>query len=218
MINGLAGFKRYYEGKIADEVYTQLGQTDFAAEIAKIRSSKPGAVFFFLPGGMGINFTKQYVQAGLADAIPLFGPAFSFDNTLVNAVGDAALGVINSAQWSPDLDNAANKRFVADYTKTYKRAPTLYAAQGYDAAQLIGSALEATGGDLSDADAFRSALKAAKFDSVRGAFRFGNNHHPIQDIYVREVVKGDDGKLTNKVVAKVFDDHQDAYAKECQLQ
>lgn len=213
----LAGFKRYYKGKIAAEVYTQLNQTDFAAEIANIRAAKPGAVFFFLPGGMGINFTKQYAQAGLSESIPLFGPAFSFDNTLVNAVGDAALGIMNSAQWSADLDNAANKRFVADYTKKYGQAPTLYAAQGYDTAQLIGSALAATKGDLSKQDEFRAALKAAKFDSVRGNFRFGNNHHPIQDIYVRKVVRGDDGKLTNAVVAKVFDDHQDAYAAECSL-
>ncbi len=213
----LAGFKRYYKGKVAAEVYTQLNQTDFAAEIANIRAAKPGAVFFFLPGGMGINFTKQYAQAGLSESIPLFGPAFSFDNTLVNAVGEAALGIMNSAQWSADLDNAANKRFVADYTKKYGQAPTLYAAQGYDTAQLIGSALAATKGDLSKPDEFRAALRAAKFDSVRGDFRFGNNHHPIQDIYVRKVVRGDDGKLTNVVVAKVFDDHQDAYAAECSL-
>src|SRR5699024_7428365 len=118
-------------------------------------------------------------------------------NTLVNAVGDAALGVLNSAQWSAALDNAANQRFVTDYTKTHGQTPTLYAAQGYDTAQLIGSALKATGGDLSDADAFRTALEAAEFDSVRGNFQFGNNHHPIQDIYVRKVVRGDDGKLTN---------------------
>jgi branched-chain amino acid transport system substrate-binding protein len=213
----LAGFKRYYKGKLAGEVYTQLNQTDFAAEIATIRATKPGAVFFFLPGGMGINFTKQYAQAGLSESIPLFGPAFSFDNTLVNAVGDAALGVVNSAQWSGDLDNPANQRFVADYRKKYGQDPTLYSAQGYDAAQLIGSALAATGGNLDDAAAFRTALKAAKFDSVRGNFRFGTNNHPIQDVYVRKVVRGEDGKLTNTVLAKVFEDHQDAYAAECSL-
>lgn len=213
----LAGFKRFYKGKIAGEVYTQLGQTDFAAEIATLRATKPGAVFFFLPGGMGINFTKQYAQAGLSESIPLFGPAFSFDNTLVNAVGDAALGVVNSAQWSGDLDNPANQRFVADYLKKYGQEPTLYSAQGYDTALLIGSALQATGGDLNDAAAFRAALKAAKFESVRGKFRFGSNHHPVQDIYVRKVVRGADGKLTNKLLATVFQDHQDAYAAECHL-
>lgn len=213
----LAGFKRYYKGEIAGEVYTQLNQTDFAAEIATLRAAKPDAVFFFLPGGMGINFTKQYAQAGLSSSTPLFGPAFSFDNSLVNAVGDAALGVMNSAQWSQDLNNSANRSFVADYVSKYKQAPTLYAAQGYDTARLIGSALQATNGDLSDASAFRAALKAAKFESVRGDFRFGSNHHPIQNIYIREVVRGDDGKLTNVVAATVFENHQDAYADQCHL-
>src|SRR5690606_12328494 len=213
----LAGFKRFYRGKVAAEVYTQLGQTDFAAEIAQIRAAKPGAVFFFLPGGMGINFTKQYAQAGLAESSPLFGPTFSFDHARVNAAGDAALGVFNTAQWSADLDNPANRRFVADYIEAYGRLPTLYAAQGYDAAQLIGSALQATGGDLSDPTAFRAALREARFESVRGKFRFGANQHPIQDVYVRKVVRGEDGKLANVIVAKVFEDHVDAYAAECKL-
>ncbi|MFB4204562.1 Leucine-, isoleucine-, valine-, threonine-, and alanine-binding protein [wastewater metagenome] len=215
--DALTGFKRYYEGNVVGEVYTQLGQTDYAAEIAELRDADPDNVFFFYPGGMGINFIKQYVQAGLDESIPLYGPGFSADNTLVDAVGDAALGIVNSAHWSKDLDNPVNRRFVADYTERYDREPTLYAAQGYDTARLIGSALAATGGDVSDTAALREALAAADFDSVRGDFRFNTNHHPIQDIYVRKVVREDDGNLTNQLVAKVFDDHEDAYAGECAL-
>lgn len=216
--DALSGFKRFYDGGVAGEVYTQLGQTDYAAEIASLRAAEPEAVFFFLPGGMGVNFTKQFDQSGLSDSIPLFGPAFSFDNTLVDAVGDAALGVFNTSQWSKDLDNEANRAFVAGYTEAFGREPTLYSSQGYDAARLIGSALAAVNGDLSDMDAFRAALRAADFESVRGAFRFGNNQHPIQDIHVREVVRAEDGSLTNRLVARVFEDHQDAYAAECDLQ
>jgi branched-chain amino acid transport system substrate-binding protein len=215
--DALAGFKRFYKGKIAGEVYTKLGQTDYAAEIANLRAAKPDAVFFFLPGGMGVNFTKQYAQAGLSSDIPLFGPAFSFDNTLVDAVGDAALGVLNTSQWSKDLDNAANRHFVDAYERKYGREPTLYASQGYDAARLIGSALAVVNGDLSDRSAFRDALHAANFQSVRGKFRFGANQHPVQDIYVRKVVKESDGNLTNKLVTKVFEDHQDAYVSQCHL-
>jgi branched-chain amino acid transport system substrate-binding protein len=216
--DALAGFKRFYDGGIAGEVYTQLGQTDYAAEISSLRAAQPDAVFFFLPGGMGVNFTKQYAQAGLAGEIPLFGPAFSFDNTLVDAVGDASLGVLNSSQWSKDLDNEANREFVAAYTEAYGREPTLYASQGYDAARLIGSALAATGGNYSTKmDQFREVLRRAEFVSVRGDFRFGNNQHPIQDIYVREVVRDEGGNLTNRIVAKVMEDHQDAYADECSL-
>ncbi len=214
--DALAGFKRYYQGKIAGEVYTRLGQSDYAAELANLRAAKPDAVFFFLPGGMGINFLKQYAQAGLKQSIPVFGPAFSFDARILKAVGDAAVGVHNGSQWNFDLDNAANKTFVSAFKAKYNRMPTLYASQGYDTANLIASALKATSGDPANMDAFRTALEKADFASVRGSFRFGSNHHPIQDIYVREVVKDSSG-IYNKTVKKVFSDHADAYAGDCSL-
>jgi len=214
--DALKGFKRFYKGDLAGETYTKLGQTDYAAEIAALRAAKPDAVFFFLPGGMGISFLKQYAQAGLTGKIPVFGPAFSFDQTILAAVGDAALGVINSSQWNKDIDNPANAAFVADFQKAYGRLPSLYASQGYDAARLIGSALKAVGGDISNADGFRAALKKADFASVRGKFSFGPNNHPIQDIYVRQVVKEGD-TLTNKIIATAFTDRADAYAAECKM-
>jgi len=214
--DSLKGFKRFYQGEVAGEVYTKLGQKDYAAEIAALRDAKPDAVFFFLPGGMGISFIKQYAQAGLTGKIPLFGPAFSFDQTILGAVGDAALGVINGSQWNQDLDNAANRAFVAGFQAEYGRLPSLYASQGYDAARLIGGALRDVGGDLTNQDAFRAALRAAKFDSVPGKFRFGPNQHPIQALYVRRVVRQGD-VLTNEIVAKTFTDHQDAYAADCKM-
>jgi branched-chain amino acid transport system substrate-binding protein len=215
--DAIAGFKRYYDGEIAGEVYTKLGQLDYAAEIARIRAAEPDAVFFFLPGGMGISFIKQYDQSGLRDSVPLFGPAFSFDQTILGAVGDAALGVVNSSQWSQDIENAANETFVADFKEAYGRLPSLYASQGYDAARLIASALKATGGKVKDdMGAFREALRAADFQSVRGDFAFGANHHPVQDIHMREVVK-QDGVLTNRITAKAFEDHKDAYVGECRM-
>ena len=215
--DSLAGFKRYYKGNVAGEVYTKLGQSDYAAELAALRAAKPDAVFFFLPGGMGINFLKQYSQAGLSKEVPVFGPAFSFDERLLKAVGDAAVGVHNGSQWNRDLDNSANDGFVAAFHKVHGRYPTLYASQGYDAARLIGSALAAVGGNVDDAGAFRDALRQAKFESVRGAFRFGPNQHPIQDLYVREVFKDGTGNYTNRTVKKVFTDHADAYAKDCKM-
>ena len=215
--DALTGFKRYFRGEVVGEVYTKLGQLDYAAELAALREAEPDAVFFFLPGGMGINFLKQYQQAGLKARIPLFGPAFSFDEGILTATGDAALGVPNASQWSPDLDNAANRAFVAAFQERYGRRPSLYASQGYDAARLIGSALEATGGRVEPAGAFREALEAADFESVRGGFRFNSNHHPIQDIYVREVYRRADGGLSNRVIATAFRDHADAYAEQCPL-
>ncbi len=210
--DALTGYKRFFTGEIAAEVYTELGQTDYAAEIAQIRASDADSVFFFLPGGMGISFMKQYAGSGVD--LPVVGPAFSFDQGILNAVGEAALGVRNTSQWSKDLDNAANQAFVASFQEAYGRLPSLYASQGFDTANLLISALDKA--DVSDADAFREALRAADFTSVRGDFMFGPNHHPVQDIYVREVVM-EDGVLTNRIVSLALEDHADAYAGECSM-
>ena len=208
--DALTGYKRHYEGAIANEIYTKLGQNDYAAEIAQIRASDADSVFFFLPGGMGIAFMKQYAQSGVD--IPLVGPAFSFDQGILQAVGDAALGVMNTSQWSKDIDNAANKAFVEAFQAEYGRLPSLYASQGYDTANLLLSAMAAA--EVSDADAFRAALMAAEFDSVRGDFAFASNHHPVQDIFVREVVREGD-VLTNRIVSLVLEDHANAYIDAC---
>ena len=211
--DSLNGFKRFYKGELAGEVYTKLGQTDYAAEIAQIRASGADSVFFFLPGGMGIAFMKQYAQSGVT--IPVMGPGFSFSQDVLGAIGDAAIGAKNTASWSPDLDNAKNKEFVAAFKAEYKRLPSIYAAQAFDTGSLIAATAATT--SVKDADAFRAALAEAKFDSVRGKFKFNTNHHPIQDFYVREVYKDAEGVLTNKIIATSFTDHQDAYAKDCKM-
>lgn len=210
--DALTGYKRYFKGELAGEVYTQLGQTDYAAEIAQIKASGADSVFFFLPGGMGIAFLKQYADAGVD--IPLLGPAFSFDQGILQAVGEAALGVKNTSQWNKDIDNPANKAFVESFEAEYGRLPSLYASQGFDTANLLLSAVKAA--SVKDADAFREALREASFESVRGSFSFNTNHHPIQDIYVREVIKEGD-VFTNKIIATALGNHGDAYAQDCKM-
>ncbi len=210
--DALTGYKRFYKGDVAGEIYTKLGQTDYAAELAQIRASGADSVFFFLPGGMGISFLKQYKASGID--LPVVGPAFSFDQGILQAVGDAAMGVKNTSQWNKDIDNAANKAFVEAFQKEYGRLPSLYASQGYDTANLLLSA--AAKADVKDADAFRAALKAAEFDSTRGDFSFGPNHHPVQNIYVREVIKEGD-VYTNKIIATGLSNHSDAYAADCKM-
>lgn len=210
--DALTGYKRTFEGGIASEIYTQLGQTDYAAEIAQIRASDADSVFFFLPGGMGISFLKQYADSGVDK--PLVGPAFSFDQGILQAVGDAALGVVNTSQWNKDIDNATNAAFVESFQAKYGRLPSLYASQGFDTANLLISAVAAAGVD--DADAFREALRAANFDSTRGDFAFGPNHHPIQNIYAREVIKEGD-VFTNKSIGVALANHSDAYAGDCKM-
>lgn len=215
--DALAGFKRYFKGEIASEAYTPLSQLDYGAELSKMRASGADAVYIFLPGGLGINFIKQFVGAGLSKDMTLFGPGFSADEDVIRAVGEPMLGMFNSSQWAHDMQNPVNKRFVADFQKDYGRLPTLYASQGYDAARLMDAAVRDVKGKLEDKDAVRKALKAAKFDSVRGAFKFNSNQFPIQDYYLRVITKDAQGRITNRTLGTVFKNHADAYVGECKM-
>ncbi len=215
--DALTGFKRFFKGTIVSEEYTPLSQLDYGTELSKMRASGADAVYIFLPGGLGVNFIKQFVGAGLSKDMTLFGPGFSADEDVIRAVGEPMLGMFNSSQWAHDMDNPVNKRFVADFQKDFGRLPTLYAAQGYDAARLMDAAVRDAKGKLDDKEAVRKALKAAKFDSVRGAFRFNTNQYPIQDYYLRLITKDAQGRITNRTVGTVFKNHSDAYASECKM-
>ena len=215
--DSIAGFKRFYKGEIGMETYTSLSQLDYGAEISKMRASGVDGVYIFLPGGLGVNFIKQFVGAGLSKDMTLYAPGFSADEDVIRAVGDSMLGTFNTSQWAHDLDNAPNKKFVADFQKEFGRAPSLYASHGYDAARLMDAAVRDVKGKLDDKAALRKAIEAAKFESVRGAFKFNSNHFPVQDYYLRVVSKDAQGKLTNRTVGTVFKNHQDAYAKDCKM-
>lgn len=215
--DALAGFKRYFKGEVALETYTALTQLDYAAELSRMRASGADAAYIFLPGGLGINFIKQFVAAGLSKDMTLFGPGFSADEDVIRAVGDPMLGMFNSSHWAHDLDNAANKRFVADFQKAYGRLPSLYASQGYDAARLMDAAVRDVKGQLDNKEAVRKALKAARFESVRGAFRFNTNQYPVQDYYLRVITKNAQGRITNRTVGTVFKNHADAYVQDCKM-
>jgi branched-chain amino acid transport system substrate-binding protein len=213
----LRGFKRYFKGEIVDEIYTRFGQLDYAAEIAQLRDKKPDAVFFFYPGGMGINFVKQYAQSGLLKTIPLYGPSFSLDQTVLPAIGDAAVGAFASTHWSEGFDNPASKAFTKDFEAEYGRIPSPNAAQAYDTVFLLDAALKSIGGKIEDKAAFQKALENVKFDSVRGNFKFNSNHYPIQDFYLVEIVKDDKGRPVAALRSLIDRDHKDAYAKDCKM-
>jgi branched-chain amino acid transport system substrate-binding protein len=211
----LAGFKRFYKGAIAGEVYTGLNQMDFSAELAQLRAQNPSAVFAFYPGGLGIQFVRQYSQAGLKDKFPLY-TSYTIDNTTLPAIGDDAVGLIRTSFWNEDSDNPVNRRFIADYQAKFGRVPADYAAQAYDTIMLLDSAVRAVQGRIEDKPAFLAALKKANFKSVRGSFRFNNNNFPIQDYYLGRVVK-EGGRLRVRTEELVLKDHGDAYASQCPL-
>ncbi|NMG66004.1 ABC transporter substrate-binding protein [Azoarcus indigens] len=211
----LGGFKRTYKGEVAGEIYTKVGQIDYAAEIAQIRSTRPGAVYFFLPGAMGINFIKQYAAAGL-DSVPLVSGG-AVDQDIVDAVGGVMAGMSSTTQWANDLSAPGNVEFVKAYRKKYDgRYPSLYAAQAYDTILAMDAAVRIAGG-VADRDKLVAALRQADYESVRGRYKFGPNNFPIQNYYQRVVYKDADGRYTNKLVGTVLENHQDAYAADCKM-
>ncbi|MGB7335666.1 MAG: ABC transporter substrate-binding protein [Salaquimonas sp.] len=219
----VAGVERTFKGEIVGKDLTKWGadaQLDFSAELAKAKASGAEGIFVFYPGAASGAFVKQYQQAGLKDVLPLY-TVFTVDALslpkMQAANFESVLGSKITQQWDPTLDNEQNKRFVADFRKKYGSYPSFYAAQAYDALFLIKSAVEAVGGDLTNKDGIRAAMKSANYESVRGKYTYGNNNMPIQNFYMREVVKDEEGNWTTKVSATVYEANQDPYASECPL-
>ncbi|HCY15723.1 MAG: ABC transporter substrate-binding protein [Curvibacter sp. GWA2_64_110] len=213
----IAGFKRYYKGQVVDEVYTQVNQPDYSAEIAQLQAAGPDAVFVFYPGGMGVNFVKQFSQAGLMKKMPLLS-AFTVDGTTLSSLREAAVGAISGAMWDVALKTPGNAEFVASFSKKYGRVPSHYAAVGYDTARLLDIAVRKVKGNTADQAAFAVAVKAAgsELKSVRGPFRFNTNNMPVQNYYAFQAVK-DGNNVTVKQLGTPLQEHQDAYVSQCKL-
>jgi branched-chain amino acid transport system substrate-binding protein len=212
----VAGLKRYYKGRIVDEVFTKLGQQDYQAEITQLRAKSPKAVFVFYPGGMGIQFVRQYVQAGLRDQIPLYS-VFTVDETTLPALKESAIGQYEARFWSPDLKIPASEKYVAAFRKKYGYTPSNYGAQSYDAILLIDSAVRAVKGNVKNVDGMVAAMEKADYPSIRGPFKFNVNHHPIQDFYLLKAVKGGPDGVHMEIQQKAFAQHKDAYYQDCKM-
>ena len=213
----LTGVRATFKGRIIGEELTKWpDQLDFSTELSKVRAAKPDAVFVFYPGAAGVQFLTQYAQAGLKGQIPLY-TAFTIDAITLPLQKDLALGVPGTQQWVNDLANDANKKYVADFRAKYKTYPSFYGAQSYDAVNLINSAVVAAGGDLSKKDAMRAEMRKANYKSVRGPYKYGNNHFPIQNFYLQDVVKDTEGNLTLKTVATIVKDSQDKFHGRCSM-
>jgi branched-chain amino acid transport system substrate-binding protein len=212
----VAGFKRYYKGNIVEEIYTKLGQQDYQAEITQLRAKNPKAVFAFYPGGMGVQFVRQYHQAGLRERIPLY-TVFTVDETTLPAIKEAAIGQYEARFWSPDLDTPASKKYVADFRKKFGYTPAFYGAQSYEGIMLIDSAVKAVKGNVKDTKAMVAAMRKADYDSIRGRYKFNNNHHPIQNFYLLRAEKGGPDGVEMRIKQKVFENHKDAYHQDCKM-
>jgi branched-chain amino acid transport system substrate-binding protein len=215
--DALAGFKRTFKGEIVGETYTKLDQMDYSAELTQMAAAKPDAAYVFFPGGFGVNFIKQFYQAGLRSSIPLLSKA-TVDLTNLAAQGEAALGSKEITHWNWDLDNPANKEFVAAYRKKYGYTPSIFSESSYDVAQLLDKAIAEVHGDLKDKDALRKALERADIQSPRGPFKFNTNHFPIHNQYVVEAKKLPNGDLTLVNEGIVRKNAQDSFVGACHMQ
>ncbi len=215
-----AGAESTFKGEIKGKDLTKWpDQLDFSAELTKAKASGAEALFVFYPGKPGGAFLKQYTQAGLKATLPLYS-TFTIDALSLPKLQAGGIDVLGSRMtqfWDPTLDNAANKKFVSEFKAKYGTYPSFYAAQSYDAMNYIKSAVEAVGGDLTKKDAIRAALEKADFASVRGSFKMGPNHFPIENFYLREVVADAAGNWTTKVVQTVYTMNQDSHAKDCHM-
>jgi len=213
----ITGFKRYFKGRIVDEVYTRLGQTDYQAEISQLRSKNPKVVFVFYPGGMGIQFLKQYSEAGLRGQFPLYS-VYTVDELTIPAVKHAALGQLETRYWSADMKNPANQKYIEGYKKKHGRLPSFYGAQSYDGIMLIDSAVRAVKGNLGDKKGMIAAMRKANFASTRGKFAYNNNHFPIQNFYLLKAVAAPaGGDPVMEIQKTVFTNHKDSYGKDCPM-
>jgi branched-chain amino acid transport system substrate-binding protein len=212
----LQGLRNTFTGEVVGQEMTRWpDQLDFSAELSKARAAQPDAIFVFYPGGAGVQFVTQYVQSGLKGQIPLY-TVFVLDELSIPRLKDLAIGIPGAAEWVNDLPNDTNKKFVADYIAKYKTRPSFYGAQTYDAVSLLNSAVTAVNGDLSKKEEMRKEMEKADFKSVRGNFKFGNNHIPIQNFYLQDVVKeGDDYVL--KTVSTIVQNDQDRFHDRCPM-
>jgi branched-chain amino acid transport system substrate-binding protein len=212
----VAGFKRYYKGRIVEEIFTTPGQQDYQAEITQLRAKSPKAAFVFYPGGMGVQFVRQYFQAGLRERIPLYS-VFTVDETTLPALKESAIGQWETKFWSPDLKVPASEKYVAYFRKKYGYTPAFYGAQSYDGMLLIDAAVRANKGSLKDTKAVVMAMRKAKYDSIRGPFKWNVNQHPIQDFYLLRAEKRPGGDVEMRIQRKVFEDHKDSYYQDCKM-
>ncbi len=213
----VTGFKRYYKGRIVDEVYTRFGQTDYQAELSQMRAKNPKAVFVFYPGGMGIQFLKQYSEAGLRGQFPLYS-VFTVDETTIPAIKHAALGQWEARFWSQDIKVPASQKYVADMKKKFGYIPSFYGAQSYDAIMLIDSAVRAVKGNVKDTKGMVAAMRKANFNSVRGKFTYNVNHHPIENFYLLRAVAGPVGQdPVMEIQRTIFENHKDSYYQDCKM-
>ena len=210
----VAGVTSTYKGKVVGQSLFKMGESDFQADISKLRAEKPEAVFYFGPGAMSVAFMRQWAASGAGKDIKLY-THFAVDSITLPVVGESALGTFHVSSWAKDSPNAVNQKFIKDYLAKFGHMPSVFAQQAYDGPRLLAAALTKSGGKFEDPIAFMKVLRHTPYPSARGYFPYNVNGLPIVDFYKREVVRGADGKPQIVTRATVVKASKDPYWQEC---
>jgi branched-chain amino acid transport system substrate-binding protein len=200
------GFKESFlanGGTLVKDIATPFPEVDFQAYLTELASLKPDAIYCFYAGGGAVKFVKDFAAAGLKSSIKLYGAGFLTEG-VTGAQGEAAEGVRTLLHYADTLDIPENHKFRAAFKKATGNDADVYAVQGYDAGELIIRGMEAVKGDTGARAEMIRAMETAEIKSPRGKLRFSKAHNPIHDIYLREVVKGE-----NRVIRVAVKDQDD---------
>jgi len=210
------GFKRTYKGKIAGELLFKVGETDYQAELSRVRAEKPEAVYVFAPAAMGVAFIKQWTASALGKDMKLYS-VYSVDGSTLAAIGDAAIGTFTTTNWNADSPDPRNQEFLKLYQAKYNSMPSYYAVAAYDTATAIDMGVKAVGGKTDDMGAVARAIRKGTLSSPRGDLKYSHNGFLIQPYYEQSVVKQADGKLWLKGGQTIFT-RPDVYGEKCPAQ
>ena len=200
-IDAEAAFKSAFEakgGKVLDAIRMPMNTTDFAPFMQRIKDQNPNAVFGFLPAGPPTYaYTKAYNENGMRDAGIKFLGTGETDETTLEALGDAALGLTTAYHYSAAHESEANAAFTAKLHEMFPDSVANLASVGaYDGMHVIYAMVAAAGTD--PAKAIETA-KGMAWESPRGPVSIDpETRHITQNVYIREVAKDANGKLINK--------------------
>ena len=204
------GFKKVFEkmgGKVIQEIRVPLGSIDMVPYLVRV-DTNANVIYAFFFGEDAPRFIKQYGEYGLNKRVPLLAHGATVDLPFLKAHGEAVLGVESVYFYCENSNIPEMVKFRKAFLDKYNTDVSYAAEAGYMAAKVLILGLQAVKGNDEDIDSLTAAIEKTDFASTRGRFRFGPEHNPIQDYYLRKVEKTD-GRLENFVKESYPNIYQD---------
>src|SRR3954464_8251614 len=191
-----AGFMRVFEdlgGKVVQRMFPPLTVPDYGTYLAQLKTNVDG-IFLGFAGSNGFRYLRQLNEYGLIKKLKPIGGMTALDEAVLRNMGDEALGIITSCWYSAEIENAINKRFVANFRVDWNYDPGFYAAATYTEAAVLEATLEKIKGNIEDKEGFMKAVRGIKVDTCRGPVQFDQYGNVVGSVYIRKVERKD-GRL-----------------------